>query len=312
MKHSVPYNEGAFTLRHHPPVRASSATYSVEDLWEDNDSAARVLDSGAATLDSATEPLTAAAGPSQADRHLLTVASTTGLTVGGRYWLSEDGNGEEVKILRVTTDTSVNTVHSLLGEYTTAATIDGLELSASFPLASANDEDNLTQERPFRVVWEYDVNGITRKVQEQIRVVRFTHGDIDTAEAMDLVRGLFPDLGNMVADPAIIQGWARIAVRLLRGDLLSKDVDPELFLIGDRGAEALAYKIALIAGQNGYAPSHREPGEFAEDMQRILTGIWQSLTRGQAGRETLDLTKTTDQATDGQSRIPRGGVYLGL
>lgn len=316
MLHKILYGEGAQTITHVPPVRVSSATYSIEDMWVDDGDASRVLASGSATLDSASVSVSAATGRAQGDHYAVYIGTTSGFSVGGNYWLSEDSQGERVEAIAVKTNTHVKTKHGIIGQYTTSATLAGMELTASFPSATANDEDKLIEQRPYRVVWEYTINGETTKAQEQIRLVRYDQADLDVAEALDIARTIFPDLDGLVRSKSrTLENWAAMSARLLRGTLLQRlqgRQTPEEFLTGPRGAEAVAFRMMVIAAQNGFAPGDVVPADFLAEMRMELNGIWEGLTRNDAGQETLDLTKAGDQATSDKSEDFRRQQIWGL
>lgn len=304
MLHRVPYGGGDFTLRHYPPIRSATATYVIEDLF---DSEGSEVSSGSATVDTASQTLDAAAGRLLADPRKIPLTLTSGITIGETYWLvSANGFGEAVTIAEVKTDDYVRTEDRLLGTYASSDTLLGLKMTATFPSAEANDENHMDGNTPFRAVWTYSINGVERSVQEQIRIVRNTHNDQDEAEALDLFVAMCPDIAGLVENSAhTLRRWTTLGARMLRNDLRRKDEDPELFLIGDNGTDALMWTIAEIAATNGYAPGGMTPQEFLEICAKKKDQIWESVTRGEAGKETVDLTRGSDRATDTQSRKSR-------
>jgi len=315
MIHHILYGEGAQTITHVPPVRVSSATYVIEDLWVDDGDASRVLASGSATLDSVSASVDVASGRSQGDHYKVSIDGTTGFSIGGRYWLSENSQGETIEAAQIKTDDYLKSKHDLLGDYTTAATLQGMELTASFPSATANDEDVLIEQRKFRVVWEYTINGVKTKPQEQIQLVRYDQADLDVADALNIARTIFPDLDGLVRSKSqTLENWAAMAARLLRGQLLQRlnGQTPEEFLMGPRGAEAVAFKLMVIAAQNGFSPGDVVPADFLAEMRNELNGVWESMTRNRAGQETVDLTRSGDQATGAESKAFRPMNFLGL
>lgn len=186
MVHSVKYGQGAQTLYHVPrdhlgfPTRVSSATLVIEDFTEGATSSGRtVLASGAATVDAASEQLTAAAGRSQADSRLFTVASTTGFDEGRVYLVAPTSTGdagerEEWTCARVES-TTIRPSQVITGAYPIGAYLLGVEISGEFPAAVANDEDLAIRDgRDYQAIWTYTIDGIVHVDRVPIRVERYS------------------------------------------------------------------------------------------------------------------------------------------
>lgn len=233
MTHRVIYNEGAQTLRHVPVDRrgrvavVASATYSLVDLRERDDSDDRELASGSATVSTVNTLLTAAAGAGAADPTLIAVTSATGITAGHTYAMrAADGRVEAVLVARVS-GTNVYAAHDLVGDYTTSDSLLGVELSASFPSLPAADETSLWDAGgPYQVTWEYTVDDQLYLVPEIVWLTRYSVQPFVTEADVLLA---YPTLGTR----ARLRGTIATAIAAATQDYVaeceSASKDPTLF-----------------------------------------------------------------------------------
>lgn len=187
MVHSVKYGQGAQTLYHVPrdhlgrPTHVASATLAIEDFTEGTTSSSRtVVASAAATIDTTSEVLTVAAGRGQADSRLFTVASTTGFDEGRTYLVAPTSSGdagerEEWTCAQITNNASIRSSQDITGAYAIGAYLLGLEISGTFPLAVADDEDLAIRDgRDYQAIWTYTIDGIVHVDRVPIRVERYS------------------------------------------------------------------------------------------------------------------------------------------
>lgn len=161
----VYFEQGDQTLRHIPidvhgrATRVTSATYTIVDLRYGEESDGRAVGSGSATLGSVNTALSAAAGPSAADPKRIPITSSTGV-VAGRHYLVADSDGlrELVLVLRVDTGV-VFAAHELQHDYDTGASLQDVEIGATFPSAEAADEGSGLRNGagPYQVTWNYTI-----------------------------------------------------------------------------------------------------------------------------------------------------------
>jgi hypothetical protein len=96
---------------------------TVWSIQADDTSPAESATTGSPAIDSATEATTAAAGASEDDPTLLTVASTAGFVAGRRYRISGAGHAETFELARIATG-ALYARHPLVNSYASGATID--------------------------------------------------------------------------------------------------------------------------------------------------------------------------------------------
>lgn len=233
MQHRVIYNEGAQTLRHVPVDRrgrvrpVASATYTLVDLRETEESADRELASGPATVGAVSTLLTAAAGAGVADPTLIAVTSATGITAGRTYAIQAVNGRTEMFTVERVSGLNVYVAHELAGEYTTADSVVSLEISASFPSTPAADETSLWDGGgPYQITWEYTLDDALYLAPEIIWLTRYSVQPFVTPADVLIA---YPPLGTRARQRATIEQALAAATQDYVAECESASKDPTLY-----------------------------------------------------------------------------------
>lgn len=299
-QHRVIYAEGAQTLRHIPvdrqgrAVRVSSATYTMVDLRETEESADRAIASGNATIGSVSTLLTADAGPSALDSHLLPVTSAVGITAGHVYRvLAADGRSETFRVRRVD-GLNVYATHELAGDYGTTALVQDVEIAASFPAAEANDELELQDGAgPYQVTWEYTIDDQLYLVPEIVWLTRYSVQPFIT-EADVLVA--YPTLGSLARRRVTISDGIAAATQDYVAEAESAGRDPTLYR-----ATHLA-KVAVRERVIEYVLRWCSKFEEAAAHEQLWSRYVNQLFVGAPKPGTVTVSRTDNTATAGGDR----------
>lgn len=309
MTHRLRYNETGQTLSHVSQPRQATVTWALEDLRYTDSSASRTLDSGTAVVDSATEVTTAAAGPGQANPRLLSVASTTGFSVGTTYEVvSTTGESELVRLAGLVTDTSLIVEHPLMAAYPLGSTVRGVTHTTAAILASVlQDETRMRSDYPMRVVWTY-ASGVHR--QEQVRLVRDDNADAMVDKVIEDCRDVFPDLDTRQAYHGrnVMAPHVRAVIRQFRADALEKGIDVERWLTGEQGHWAVVWRTLHHLAKIGNVPANVEPSVFADYAGSEYQKRWNGLTVGEASKEVLEIEPVTGTASGSDSTVYRAVI----
>ncbi len=306
------YGDTSQEVEHWPPTRVATATYALERLDRDTSDADRVVTSGSATVASTSLTLTGAAGPALAVTRKIPMTTTGGAIGDVLEIVSADGHRETFEVAGINTNNYLMATHPLMGTYASGDTVQGLRMSASFPDATAADEDYVNGgQGPLRVTWEYTIGGHVRHVQDLISIVRVSDGDIDKQAAISLLRDAFPDIPARVDSlrPGTLNDWARFCEVELRRMLVTRGDDPSKFLMGDQGVHALMWRIMEHASDNSITPGGMDRVEWATKVERKFAMVWAGITSGPAGLETADLTDLEDTIEASPSTKRRGPVF---
>lgn len=300
--HEILRDGGDQTLTHVPPTRVATATYVIEDLTLDTDNAARILASGSATVDSLSETTIAASGVGQTNPRRIAITNST--AVAGRTYeiVSDDGTTERLRCDAVTTS-AVLTSGRMSGLYPVGSSLQGIELRATFPTASAANDDLADDERPLRVVWTYTYAGRTVRVPELVRIVRQSADPTPyLAAAETRLRETWPELvaqlparGNSLALLVRGEGTALAAKLRVQG------LDPAGFLMGDPGMECLVLSCVWKFGKMGFSPRGWDScDQWAEESKRDFLNMWNATTaNGGPGLDAAGVDRVTDTAATG-------------
>ena len=298
------YNGGAQTIWHVPPVRVASATYVVEDLTEDEDSADRdVVASGAATVDAFTGALTAAAGRAQSDPRLVTHDGGAA-TVGREYQLqTADGRAEQIAAEGVTS-TTIRCRWPISSAFPAASSILGLRLTGTIPSGVAADTDLYDQDRTLRVTWTYTLRDRVIAATEILRLIRSPAVDRDLGWADGALREAWPELvlrlpphGNAVRDVV------RFAARRLDARLRGLGIDTDRLWVEALGRELLLQRCVLHLADQGFAPDTRlSIDTWRTEQEQEFARLWMDFTRGRASADQVETDRITDQRVSPKRR----------
>lgn len=280
------------------PTRPSSApTYSLDDLRYHVDDSTRVVQSGTASLDSVSTTTTAAVGQGQADRKLVPVNSATGITEGKRYLLSSGASREMFRVASIS-GTNVYAEDEIAGAFASGASVLGLEVSITFPTATANDTDEGYEETRF--AWDMTVSGVegTPYAREFIVLRRVPATTRATVE--DLL-DLDPTLRTVARDRGPTSKALRVAQRVIDAKLRSVGRDPTTFDGGEtqRLAEAylaLEHIYANLISADGTGGAYEMKRERVSELGREHL---RDLTHGQAPGDATETTRAEDYSPGG-------------
>lgn len=247
MTHRVLLGQGDQTIRYVPidalgrPTRVASATYTIVDLTEGSTSSNRtVVASTAATVDAVSTILTAAAGRTASNSRLLSIDSTSGILSGHSYLLATadgDGHRELVTAERVATG-AVHALREVQGIYATSDTLQGIELSATFPAAVADDEDlAIRDRRDYQIVWSFEINSRAYLVPERITVERYSV--VPWIGPEDVLRG-HPMLKSRLR-PGSEHDALAVATEEIEGELEASGINPAYYRPSTVGRIAVRY-----------------------------------------------------------------------
>jgi len=273
--HRVYFGKGAQTLTTIPhragsPLRVASGTYSILDTryGVDSDEHEVVAAGTTATVDATSTTLTARAGRVAADRRALTLTSTTGVTAGHQYIVTNPAGAVElVRIDAVVPATVLRAATEVRGDFATGSTFKGIEVTGTFPADPAADEDNLDQES-FLAVWT--LPGLP-PLRESVFVERGEEGLLATLDDLTELDPMIPLAGGDRVSPATALARAH---KDFRTDLQLADVSEADLLTGPIGRDAVTYRAAFLVFQHGDDPvSERKAKGYEARYQQLLNGI---------------------------------------
>lgn len=222
--------------------RPSSATFKVFNDFDSDDATPEF--SGTATVDSVSTTVSGASGPSQADPQKILLTSTTGITIGSKYLLSESAKQEWVLPVEVTA-TYIRVRHPLRSDYTTSATFVSTGLTAAVDstwVADLTNINSLIDSNPgYRVRWVIVVSGVTYVYYTFFDLVRASVGyQVDLSDLNDRAPGLVDscpteyqiDQGRPLLDAAWRSVQARLSAMRIDTDALRNDaITDELVIL---------------------------------------------------------------------------------
>ncbi len=302
--HEVTYLGGDQDIEHYPPVRVSSATAIIEDLYEDEDDADRVLQASAsATVDNTSANIDIDIGPETADPYRVNACGGN-LVVGRTYVIEATGGESEVFKCASAGPSGIRSESPIMGSYSADdARIRGLRLSFTFPTAAAADEDLFDDDRPMRIKWTYTIDGRTVVVGEQIRMVR-TNFEMQylTEVEQEFKNGWYELVKQLPPNPGELRRLVRWSMNRINAQLRGADITPERFLAGPHVAEVLNARLEMCVAEKGYAPKSVDPDTFMNNKRQDFYVTWRRLVLGNPGKDTADLTRDDDVAHANQSR----------
>jgi hypothetical protein len=301
------YNEGAQVVRCVPvdswgrPTRVSSPTCEIVDLrYSETSSERSVLASGAATVEAGNTTLSAAAGPSQVDPKLLTVASVTGFTQGRQYLVSKsDGQRELFTAARIDSGgLKIYALTELQFDYASSDLVQAVELECSFPAVEANDDDNVRSGGgPYQVTWEYTIAGIKYRQPEQIWLGRYSTFPFITESDLTQVA---PHLPGRARNRLSLHTSIVCATQDFVAELEASGRDPTEFRASTAGKvacrnRALTYLLRWMGTERDDALAEYYDAEWRRLMGNMLTG------RPDIGVTTV--RKSDDMAKEGHEKL---------
>lgn len=301
---------GAQTLAIVPWKLPSAATYVVEDLLESKTSSSRYIEGteaspSAATIDATSETTTAAAGRGQADPRVMTGTGFSGITPGLAYAIvAADGRYELFRCF-ATSSTSVVAEQPLVGTYPSGSTITGIRVTGTFPAATADDDDNFEQDRPYRVTWNLTIDGVLVPIAQPIRLVRQKWDDGQLADLELWLRTTWQDIYRKYGDYAEVRAVCRFTAQRCAARLRKSGIDPSTYLGGPSGWDLLAARLILESAQRGFSPQNVDETTFLEDARREWAEAWSNVARGADARDVVHARRSDDAVPAAQPRTQR-------
>jgi hypothetical protein len=310
--HTILYGVTSQTLDHVPPERVTAATYAIEDLdYDADDTANRVLASGAATVDDLSLTTDAAAGATEVDARKIPVSATTGAAIGDPIVIvhSDGWPWEHARVAAVVAGDYLLVEHPLMGTYDSGSAVYGTRLTCSFPDNAAADEDYIIADTRLRVVWGYTIDGTPRRSQEAIIVRRQRGGTEYDAMVAQRFRDAYPDLSEKMPTAATLERWVAYCAEDVRARLLARGIDPSQMMMGEQGAQALLARVVLHAADNGLAPGIMPVETFQDRAQQQFELHFGSIVTGQPGHGVTETERSGGTAMrKSDYRSPLGGM----
>jgi hypothetical protein len=299
--HRVIFEEGNQTILTVPQdnqkrgTRVSSAVYSIDDWRQDETNDDRVVVAEtAATIDSVNTTTTATAGNTQANPDQVVLTSATGIVEGHQYLVSDSGDRELVRV-RAIDGTTIKLHAHLSREYASGAAFQGVEVSGTFPSAEAADEDRFDNGGgPYKIRWEWTIDGIKHVVDESCQVVRNTN---EAGCQREDVENLAPSLAVYLTGEDSILKYITIASRRFNAELRAARVNPRRFHTDDLTRLACAH-LAVWYAMIDRGDEHIERAELYRGEYEKLRN---SMILGTHPADTVNPDEVTDTAPAGGS-----------
>jgi len=212
------------------------------------------------------------------------VSSTTGIAAGAQVWMVTAGGWEGAVTVSELASSTVTLVSAPPGTVDTAATIYGLELSATIPLSATG-----TRDRFYQLFWTVTSADSSVSLHHQIaHVVRMQFADpVTDTEAKRYVSANWPGLAAS-KDAGFFRGVALRTNQRIRnliqatGDFPHMIGDPDLFKASGAGLAALRVELAHLS----LVPGDFEPLEYIASTERDLTrGIREAMANAYVDRD---------------------------
>jgi len=294
----VVYNAGVQAIRVVPvdasgkPLLVTSATFGISDLRRSVDAVDReVVAAGtAATLHSFSQTTTAAAGMATADPRVVTMASTTGASVGHKLLLTNLKGDRELVTIDSVTSTTVRATGDILKSYPAGSTLVGVELVCTFPADEANDEDRLDDGGgPYAL--DLAIVGSNRPAMRFfVEVVRSKSLPLCT---LDDLKDLDPVAASVGGDRVDPYTAIRMASNELGVELRMAGIDPSYAAYGEAARVACTYLAAWHALKTVKGADTLLRADAYRERARVMIN---SLISNRTIVGAVKVSRSTDQA----------------
>ncbi len=284
MVHRLLFGVSGQTLTH-TPARRQAVTWVLEDLTVGEQEVDRVLGQGSIAAPFAGAITTRESGPSTgfSDRLFTPTSVEPGEML--RVTSSDTGVSELVTVAGAVSGQYLTTTHRLTTHYPAGSSVERLRVeTASIPDEVVSDRERLQHHEPMRVVWTLVDDG--ERHQEQVYLVRASHGDIDVPRVLQTVRKLFPDIDTRFDNVHDLEGIVAVQAEGIQTKLRSLGMPTERFLAGDEGRFALAYRSLRHIAALGNSPGNVELTTWVDYLDREYEGVFADLTSGADTNET--------------------------
>jgi hypothetical protein len=226
-------------------AKPSAATAKIVDLAfsESADDADRIiLATSAATVDTFSTTSTAAAGTRAANPRLVPI--TAGVPVVGRHYaITDDGQTEAFEVDRVDS-LNIYARNELRGTYATGAAVTGLRVTATFPSARANDEDELDRRTIYGVDWVFTGTTGPAYVRTLARIERRSRAPRASLADLFLIDPRFAAASH---DATRLESHLQQADREITARLMWRRTEISNTDDGEVGKQAVAWRAAELA-----------------------------------------------------------------
>ena len=250
-------------------------TVSVSFFDKREAEAQELLGTSVVSQDSTSAYLTADAGFSQVDPTLLPVVPSM-VEVGHTYLMEGEGSSELVQVRQVTL-TAAYAQNGLRGNYSAsdAARLRGIELQATFPDLTADDDAVKNGGGPYLVTWTYQHDGSTVIASDTAYLDRYS-----LAPPIDETYVLMANptiheraRGRVSVSQAIAVSWQDYLA-----EVEGSGRDPSSLMVSNGAKvairhQALSYLLDWVSGgeaDDTAAETHRK--KYSAMMRNILTG----------------------------------------
>lgn len=283
MTQIVIYNGGAQTLKVVPigadgdPMLLSAATGKIVDLAHTDTASDYTIEAqAAATLDSTTDTTTANVGHTYPEKREIPVGTPSNFTKGNAYALvAADGQSEVIRVDHVSS-TSVFATDVIRGQFPSGSTLRGIEVSFTFPAATANSETEFKThvDIPYAIDWGF--TGGNPATQRQLIWMR-RHPDPVLATAEDVAM-YDSSVGKLNAKANRLENALSQAHRDFRREVRAHQVDTDTVHFGDDSRDWIVRRtVELLRRQMGDDELNAELAmrahEEAASIMGQLTGI---------------------------------------
>lgn len=289
--HRVYFGKGDQTVRTIPhrdkrPVRVESGTYAIYDArFGDVSSDHIVVAAGtAAAISSVSTVLTAKAGRNANDRHAVTVSATAGITAGRTFLLTSPvGHAQTITVASVVSGTALLAANEIRGDFPTGSTLQGVEVSATFPAVEADDDDNLDG-LPYVVVWDFP--GFP-PLRDSIFLQR---AEESLAASLDDLLELDSSISNVGGDRRVAETALARAHKDLRTEMLMAGANESDMLLGPIGRDAVLNRAAVYCWMNSSDEQAKAKVAFYDARWTKLVG---SLKLGSEKPQVVTLSQAS-------------------
>lgn len=276
--------------RNGSPRRVTSATYTIVDVGEGEESTDRTIASGSASLGSIDTTTTAACGQGTANAKVIALTSAVGVSVGRSYLLSAAGQRHQVLVADVV-GSNVHTHSPIPAAFATGAAFQSIELEATFPSAVANDQERIQDGDRFQIVWVYEIDDEPWITGQMIAFRRY-RGEAWITEA-DFFQG-YPLLADRMRNRIRPSDAIVAATQDLIVEFESSGQDASQFRTNETGLlairfRAIAYALRWLNGPDDLA--------LADTYDNRWERLSKSIIQGPGGRN-VKLSQTGDEATN--------------
>lgn len=271
---TIIYNVTGQVLELYPPEWAlgipSSATYSVWAANVGDDDTAEF--SGSATIDSVSTTVDAASGASQSDPRKINLTSTSGITVGRWYLLTNAaGQTEMVRADEVVTNDYIRASAPLSYDYAASDTFKGLRIYFTVdPTFVATETKLANSYNPYRVRWSYTEGGISRRHATYFDLVRYQKEHNVTPDDLAEIQGdieLEDKISRIIL--YIDAAWERV-----QKDLTFRNIKAHQIRDAQLRDEIVRCCALLVAAEDGVIPGGRDNETVVlERRQRYMNDL---------------------------------------